>query len=76
MQGGWNVAAQLFEDLAQPFSRGRLAVKTVDIRRKYHQDWHNRTECLHALDHVSIADLLHEFLEKTERKLLCNHVCH
>src|SRR5262249_17981076 len=34
LQGNRNFAGQFFKNSSQPFSRGRLAVKTVDVRRE------------------------------------------
>src|SRR3989442_13673813 len=51
-------------------------MKTVDVRRKDHQDRRDRAEGLHTLDHVTTADLLNEFFEKPKRELLGNHVRH
>ena len=62
--------------LSQPFSRGRLTVKTVDVGRKNYEDRHDRAQRLHALDHVAAADLLNEFFEESKRELLGDHVRH
>src|SRR6266404_6350438 len=36
----------------------------------------DRAERVHALEHVSAADLLHEFIEKTEGQLFRDHIGH
>ena len=51
-------------------------MKAVEVRREHHQDWRDRAERLHALDHVARADLLNEFLEKTKGELFCDQICH
>src|SRR5207249_6157205 len=76
LQGDRNYAGQFLKNRSQPFSRGRLTVKTVDVRRENYEDGHNRAKCLYALDHVAAADLLNELFEKTKDELLSDHVCH
>src|SRR6266853_2990360 len=76
LQRPWNCASELLKNGAQPFSRGRLAVKTVDVGGKDHQDWQNCAQSLHALNDVAAADMLDEPIEKTKRELLRHHVGH
>ena len=52
--------------LAKPFSRRRLAVKSVDVWRKDHQDRRDRAQSLHALDHVAAAEFAERIFGKTE----------
>src|ERR1700741_652704 len=76
LQSERNVAGQFLKNRPQPFSRGRLTVKAVDVRRKNYEDRDNRAKRLHALNHVAAAYLLNEFLEEAKRELLGNHVRH
>ena len=76
LQSDRNFAGQFLKNGAQPFSRGRLTVKPVDVWGENYQDRRNRAQSLHALDHVAAADLLNEFLEKSKRELLGDHVGH
>src|SRR6266478_3162744 len=76
LQGDRNFAGQFLKNCAQPFSRGRLAVKPVDVWSKNYEDRHNCAKGLYALDHVAAADLLNEFFEESKRELLGDHVRH
>src|SRR5205814_9627502 len=59
-----NGAGQFLENTSQPFSRGRLTVKTVNVGRQNYQDRRDRAQRLDALDDVAAADLLYEFMEE------------
>src|SRR5213592_4637064 len=39
LQGDRNCAGQFLKNRSQPFSRGRLTVKTVYVRRENYEDW-------------------------------------
>ena len=69
-------AGQLLKNSPQPFSRGRLAVKAVDVWRQDNQDRRDCAESLHALHHIAAADLLNKFVEEAKRELLGDHVRH
>ena len=51
-------------------------MEAVDVGRQDDENRCNRAESLHALYHISAADLLNEFVEKSKRELLGYHVRH
>src|ERR1700736_3183573 len=51
-------------------------MKTVNVRREDDQNWCDRSQRLHAFEHVSGADLLDEFLEKTKGELFGDEIRH
>ena len=71
-----NFTGHFLENLSEPFARGRLAVKPVNVRREDDQDGRDRAERLHPFHEVPARDLLDKFLEEAKGQLFRDHVRH